>query len=420
MKEGYIETELGVLPDSWEIVKQEDVATFYNGRAFKLSEWEETGTAVIRLQNLTGSGKEFYYSNLQLPEQQYCNKGDLLYMWSATFGPVWWKGSKAIYHYHIWKIEVDKKRLNKIYHYYLLDEVTLRMKNQSHGSTMLHVTKGGMEKLKIALPPLIEQEKIAEILSTVDDKIDVIQEQIRQATELKKGLMQQLLTKGIGHTEFKNSPLGEIPASWEIKKLGDLVSKVGSGITPKGGHESYLKSGIIFIRSQNVLRGNLNLNDVAYISSEQHEKMSNSKLLAGDVLLNITGASIGRSCIVPNEIVEANVNQHVCIIRPTQHLNSTFLSQLLNSSYGALQIDKFQAGGNREGLNFQQIRSFTVPCPPIDEQINIASLLKNVDSKINILIEKKSTYMDFKKSLMQQLLTGKIRVNSLIEEETFA
>src|SRR5690606_16928172 len=104
------------------------------------------------------------YSNLKLPDHQYCNFGDLLYMWSATFGPVWWKGDRAIYHYHIWKIEVNNSCLNKIFHFYLLDSVTERMKNESHGSTMLHVTKSGMEKLNIPLPPIEEQVKVADIL----------------------------------------------------------------------------------------------------------------------------------------------------------------------------------------------------------------------------------------------------------------
>ena len=115
-------------------------------------------------------------------------------MWSATFGPVWWFGEKAIYHYHIWKIEHDSNRLNRDFHFYLLDSVTTRMKNQSHGSTMLHVTKGGMEKLSIQLPSISEQNQIAEILSSVDDKLQVLSEKKTTYQELKQGLMQQLLT----------------------------------------------------------------------------------------------------------------------------------------------------------------------------------------------------------------------------------
>ena len=222
--------------------------------------------------------------------------------------------------------------------------------------------------------------------------------------------MQRLLTRGIGHTKFKDSLLGEIPESWEVVKLDNLVTKVGSGITPKGGQETYLETGIIFIRSQNVLIGKLNLSDVAYISTEQHEKMAGSKIKVGDVLLNITGASIGRSCIVPSNIIDGNVNQHVCIIRTKEILNSNFLCQLLNSFHGQNQIEKFQAGGNREGLNFQQIRSFEIPFPPIQEQTMIADMFTTVDEKLDVLQEKKTKYEELKKGLMQNLLTGKMRV----------
>lgn len=226
MKPGFKETQIGIIPDAWEVVKQGDVATFYNGRAYSLFEWENSGTPVIRLQNLTGRGEQFYYSNLELPENQYCNKGDLLYMWSASFGAYIWQGEKAIYHYHIWKIECDENRIYKDFLYFLLSDITLRMKSQSHGSTMAHITKGEMEKLTIQLPPLKEQSKIASILSTVNDKIDSINERIAQTQQLKSGLMQKLLTKGIGHKKFKDSPLGEIPESWEVVKFGETCINI--------------------------------------------------------------------------------------------------------------------------------------------------------------------------------------------------
>ena len=187
------DSPLGKIPKSWEAIKQSEVATFFNGRAYKLSEWETQGTPVIRLQNLTGSGKDFYYSKMSLPDHQYCHSGDLLYMWSATFGPVFWNGPKAIFHYHIWKIE-HTPRLEKLFHFYLLDDVTRRMKNESHGSTMLHVTKGGMEKLLIQVPPLEEQQKIASVIGSVDEKIRILNDKKNSYSILKKGLMQQLLT----------------------------------------------------------------------------------------------------------------------------------------------------------------------------------------------------------------------------------
>lgn len=187
------DSEQGQIPAMWEVVPQGMVSTFFNGRAYKLTEWEETGTPVIRLQNLTGSGDKYYYSNLTLPEHQYVNNGDLLYMWSASFGPYIWSGEKAIYHYHIWKVECGE-RLDRLFMYYSLDWLTTGMKGKTHGSTMMHLTKAGMEKYPMVLPPLAEQRQIAKILSTVDSKIELLTARQTQFMNLKRGLMQKLLT----------------------------------------------------------------------------------------------------------------------------------------------------------------------------------------------------------------------------------
>lgn len=186
---------VGRIPKEWNVSIQGEVATFYNGRAYKLSEWEREGTPVIRLQNLTGSGTDFYYSTMQLPAKQYCEKGDLLYMWSATFGPHIWHGPKAIFHYHIWKVVADETNITKTYLYYLLEFKTRQWKEQStNGMGILHVTKGAMEGMELALPPLAEQHRIAQILDSVDSKLDALIRKLSLVSNTKKALMQELLT----------------------------------------------------------------------------------------------------------------------------------------------------------------------------------------------------------------------------------
>ncbi len=186
---------VGRIPKEWNVSIQGEVATFFNGRAYKLSEWEREGTPVIRLQNLTGSGTDFYYSTMQLPAKQYCEKGDLLYMWSATFGPHIWHGPKAIFHYHIWKVVADETNITKTYLYYLLEFKTRQWKEQStNGMGILHVTKGAMEGMELALPPLAEQHRIAQILDSVDSKLDALIRKLSLVSNTKKALMQDLLT----------------------------------------------------------------------------------------------------------------------------------------------------------------------------------------------------------------------------------
>jgi len=217
--------------------------------------------------------------------------------------------------------------------------------------------------------------------------------------------------------QVQETKVGSIPLHWEVAKLESISSKVGSGITPRGGSKTYLDEGVPLIRSQNVLVGKLDLSDVAFISDEQHEEMSNTHLMPFDVLLNISGASIGRCCIVPPDIKEGNVNQHVCIIRPTPIIEAYFLSSILTSDIGQKQIYQFQAGGNRQGLNYQQIRSFTIPIPPLPEQRKIAEILSTWDEAIAKTEQLIAALQARKKGLIQRLLTGEVRFSKYVKSD---
>ena len=174
----------------------------------------------------------------------------------------------------------------------------------------------------------------------------------------------------------------EFEGKWKKCTIAELATKVGSGVTPRGGEAVYKTEGHPFVRSQNVGLGHLLLDDIAYIDEDTHQCQKNTELQLDDVLLNITGASIGRSAIVTKEIVRGNVNQHVCIIRTKDNLVSSFLCNFLLSNYGQKQIDSFQAGGNRQGLNFEQIKSIKIGLPSIEEQKKIAELLQLLEQRI--------------------------------------
>ncbi|MDD9963883.1 MAG: restriction endonuclease subunit S [Gammaproteobacteria bacterium] len=210
---------------------------------------------------------------------------------------------------------------------------------------------------------------------------------------------------------YKQEDVGVIPADWDCSRLGDLTTRVGSGITPTGGKRVYVTDGRPFLRSQNVGWGFLDLRDIAFITDETHATFAASEIKEGDVLLNITGASIGRSAVADSSVALGNVNQHVCEIRPDpDQLDSYFLNSFLLSAAGQRQIDSFQAGGNRQGLNFIQIRSFLVPQPSLREQCDIAAALTDVgallDSLDNLIAKKRS----LKQAATQQLLTGLTRL----------
>lgn len=174
----------------------------------------------------------------------------------------------------------------------------------------------------------------------------------------------------------------EFTGEWKKCIIGELTIKVGSGVTPRGGETVYKSEGHPFVRSQNVGLGHLILDDIAYIDEDTHQRQKNTELQLDDVLLNITGASIGRSALVNQQIVGGNVNQHVCIIRANKKLIPSFLCNFLLSQYGQKQIESFQAGGNRQGLNFEQIKSIKIGLPSVEEQKKIADLLLLIEQRI--------------------------------------
>ena len=285
------------------------------------------------------------------------------------------------------------------------------------GSAQGGINTSFVNLFHVFIPTYPEQKQIASILSNVDDTIQKTDKIIKQTQRLKKGMMQKLLTRGIGHTKFKKvkwyfGKEVEIPEEWELNILAEYTTKIGSGITPRGGSKVYKQSGIPLIRSQNVQFDGITFKDIAYITQEIHDKMSRTKLQDFDVLLNITGASLGRCTFLPENFGEGNVSQHVCIIRTKNNLNHEFLSRFLSSYYGQKVIFTMQNGATKEGLNFEQIKSFKIPLPPLSEQQQIASILSNVDTQIQKEKLHKSNLERLKKGLMQKLLTGQIRVKA--------
>jgi type I restriction enzyme S subunit len=168
-----------------------DCLRFTNGRAYSQNELLDTGTPVIRIQNLNG-GNRWYYSNLSLPENKYCYYGDLLFAWSGSFGPYIWSGKKSIYHYHIWKIETTKK-IDKTFAYYLLLSITQKIRDASHGASMLHMTKGGMEAWKIKLPSLAYQMKFVEFIYQLHPIEAAYKKSIQLMTDNIRSLQHQSL-----------------------------------------------------------------------------------------------------------------------------------------------------------------------------------------------------------------------------------
>ncbi len=215
--------------------------------------------------------------------------------------------------------------------------------------------------------------------------------------------------------------LGEIPELWEVKRVKDLTTKIGSGVTPSGGAEVYSDNGIPFYRSQNIYNNRLSIEDIVYISEEIDNSMSNSRIKPNDILLNITGASIGRCYYAPFNFKKGNVNQHVCIIRPIQKkIITNFLHFQIISQYGQSLIEICQNGANREGLNFQQIKNFAFGIPSFQEQTVISNYLGTkttaIDRKIELLTAKAEKYKALRRSLINETVCRGLNPNAPLKD----
>jgi type I restriction enzyme S subunit len=200
--------------------------------------------------------------------------------------------------------------------------------------------------------------------------------------------------------------LGEIPAGWEVKRVKDAASKIGSGRTPSGGAEVYVSDGVMLLRSQNVHFGRLRLDDVAFIDSATDRQMAGSRVKEADVLLNITGASLGRCCVARLDGRAANVNQHVCVIRALPGaFDPTFLAAALASHAGQAQIFTTENGISRDALNFEQIGRLRLTCPPLAQQRAIAAFLNRETARIDVLVAKKKRLIELLQEQRTALIT---------------
>ena len=272
---------------------------------------------------------------------------------------------------------------------------------------------GLIRSISILVPPLEQQRAIAAVLDAIDEAIERTEEVISATERLRDALLHELLTRGVPgwHTEWRHVPgLGTIPADWGVSQLGNGALHVGSGVTPRGGKSSYTTTGVKLLRSQNVHFRGLRLQDVAFIDLDTDYSMRRSRVYPGDVLLNITGASIGRCTVAPPDLGPANVNQHVCIIRLSDEFNPTYICEWLTTPRSQKEIDDIQMGQSRQGLNYQQVRSLRIAQPTRTEQDRIAHIIASVRAVDRDANDYLQGLRSMKVTVSDALLTGQVRV----------
>ena len=278
------------------------------------------------------------------------------------------------------------------------------------GSGIKHLDKHYIKKLTFTVPPIPEQKKISSILTYTDKVIENTQQEINKLDDLKKATINKLCTKGNCNSKLKDSKLGKIPINWEVSTVNKLFPKVVVGYV--GNVNNYYcdaSDGVSFYRTQNVRPNKFLLKTDVYVTKEFHSKNKKSSIKNGDVLISRVGANLGMICMVDGLEKEANA-ANVIVIKQTKYYSSRFLSIFLNSDIGQKNIFLDVIGGAQDVYNTNTAKSLLIPVPPKKEVNDIVDIVSVIENNISNKKNKLAQIESLKKSLMKDLLTGKVRV----------
>ena len=309
------------------------------------------------------------------------------------------------------KVDVDPRFLTAVVHSPgFLEYAVAGTTGVQHPRTSWAHTRG----FEVPAFTFDEQQRIADILWLVHEAISRSETLVEEGQALKRAAMRILFTRGLRGEAQKETEIGLVPESWEIVRIGEQAKTISKGASPRWQGFDYVSEGVLFVRSQNVGDGIMEWNEKAFLSPAWNEKEMRSILRSGDVLINLVGASIGRSAVGGDEIDGANCNQAVCFVRLNQdQMHPKFLSAFLWTFEGQRQIHDNKKDIARANLSLEDVRQMRVPKPNPDEQREIVAILDAIDHKIDLHRRKCTVLDDLFKALLHKLMTGEIRVEEL-------
>ena len=385
LRPGYKQTEVGVIPEDWEVKQIRSVCSLINGRGFKPFEWQKSGLPIIRIQNLNGSD-EFNYYKGSYDKKLEIESDQLLFAWSGSrgtsFGPHVWSGQLGLLNYHTWKVQIKETEIDKNFFLYALKNITTYIEDKAHGaSALVHTQKWEMEGFEFVAPSdIAEQRAIAGVLSDVDALLAKLDQLITKKRDLKQATMQQLLT---GQTRLPG-----FSGEWVLKRLGDITHiKTGSR-----NNQDKIEDGEypFFVRSANVERINSYSYDCEAI------------LVPGE-------GGIGSIFHYINGRFDAHQRVYV-ITQFLTDVSGKFVHLYMLMNFGAYAM-RNSVKATVDSLRLPTFQDFEVVLPPtIGEQTAIATVISDMDAEITALETRRDKTRDLKQGMMQELLTGKIRL----------
>lgn len=409
----------------WEHRCLTDLAEYINGYAFKPEDWGEEGLPIIRIEQLKNPDSISDFYSGKLDEKNIIKNGDLIFSWSASlFLRIWQHGNAAL-NQHLFKV-IEKEWVDRIFLKQFIEYYLPEITKASHGSTMQHITRKELDRFTAPFPTdKLEQSKIAEVLSTVDLAIEQTKSLIAKQQRTKTGLMQDLLTRGIDKHgklrseethEFKDSPLGRIPMEWDFVPIASVLCK-----SPKNGYspvESNIWNGTYMLGLGCLTMSGFQPVQLKY-APQFSSVFTKAILKQGDFLISRSNTrdlvgmvgiykDIGVPCIYPDLMIRLRFSNDVV----TEFMEQVFMSTLMRR-----QITNAATGtsGSMVKISSALVKNFYFFKPAFEEQQRIIKVLKEQDSsRITIEKTKNKLYL-IKAALMQDLLTGKVRVTPLME-----
>ena len=404
------------IPKHWQVKKLGEVADYINGRAFKPTEWENSGVPIIRIQNLNKAEAAYNYSTKEFEEKYELKKGDLLYAWSASLGVYIWAGEKAWLNQHIFKV-VPKSICDKKFLFYTLDEITAELYSKAHGSGMVHVTKGKFESTEILLPPLSEQlvlvSKIEELLSDLENG----KQQLLTAQQQLKVYRQSLLKAAFeGRLTNKEVKEGELPKGWKWVTISDLAenNKHALKAGPFGSalkKEFYVETGYKIYGQEQVIIDNPYFGDY-YVNEEKYQELKSCRIKPFDILISLVG-TVGKVLILPENCMDGIINPRLIKIslNRQKYLPKFFKYYFESSSVKAHYKSQAQ-GTTMDVLNLGIIKKIPFTLTTLEEQQKVVDELESkltVCDKIEETIAQSLQQSEtLKQSILKKAFEGRL------------
>ncbi|MFG6892032.1 restriction endonuclease subunit S [Burkholderia pseudomallei] len=372
--------------------------------------WDEIDLSTV--DEMSMSAQELAEKSLKPGDLLVCEGGDI---GRAAV----WDGQVDIMSFqnHLHRLRPLSPDVEPRFYAYFLQSAFTQLgifEGEGNKTTIPNLSRNRLAAFDVPYPPLDEQQAVVRSLAELRRAIKLHDKATATAMELKASAMRELFTRGLRGEPQKETEVGLMPESWTVERVGDQATMISKGASPKWQGFDYVSSGVLFVRSQNVGNGVMEWRDKAYLSPEWNKKERRSILRAGDVLINLVGASIGRSAVGGPEVEGANCNQAVCFVRLDENeVDPGFLNGFLQTSEGQKQIHGSKKDIARANLSLEDVRQILTPKPSLEEQRDIVAVLNALDKKIELHKLKRALLEELFKALLHKLMTGDISVSDL-------